>query len=177
MFQAVRGLSKRRLRYAPIYPYLDPVLAPEQRAEDLLSRMSLEDKAGQLFHSQIGMGPDGTLADADPAFGLPSTENLVLGRRMTHFNLLGVVEDGRLVAQWHNRLQELAASTPLGIPITISTDPRHHFTDNPGTAFNAGLSRSGRSHLGWPRCALRGAPESAGSSRDGPGGWVRPVRG
>jgi beta-glucosidase len=138
MFQAVRGLSKRRLRYAPIYPYLDPVLAPEQRAEDLLSRMSLEDKAGQLFHSQIGMGPGGTLADADPAFGLPSTENLVLGRRMTHFNLLGVVEDGRLVAQWHNRLQELAASTPLGIPITISTDPRHHFTDNPGTAFNAG---------------------------------------
>jgi beta-glucosidase len=74
----------------------------------------------------------------DPAFGLPSTEDLVLGRRMTHFNLLGVVEDSRLVAQWHNRLQELAASTPLGIPITISTDPRHHFTDNPGTAFNAG---------------------------------------
>jgi beta-glucosidase len=121
-----------------IHPYLDPVLSPEQRVEDLLSRMSLEDKAGQLFHSQIGMGPGGTLADADPAFGLPSTENLVLGRRMTHFNLLGVVEDSRLVAQWHNRLQELAASTPLGIPITISTDPRHHFTDNPGTAFNAG---------------------------------------
>jgi hypothetical protein len=41
--------------------------------------MSLEDKAGQLFHSQIGMGPGGTLADADPAFGLPSTETLVLG--------------------------------------------------------------------------------------------------
>jgi beta-glucosidase len=122
----------------PIHPYLDPALPPEQRTEDLLSRMSLEDKAGQLFHSQIGMGPGGTLADADPAFGLPSTENLVLGRRMTHFNLLGVVEDSRLVAQLHNRLQELAASTPLGIPITISTDPRHHFTDNPGTAFNAG---------------------------------------
>ena len=122
----------------PIHPYLDPGLSPEQRAEDLLSRMSLEDKAGQLFHSQIGMGPGSTLADADPAFGLPSTEDLVLGRRMTHFNLLGVVEDSRLVAQWHNRLQELAASTPLGIPITISTDPRHHFTDNPGTAFSAG---------------------------------------
>ena len=34
--------------------------------------------------------------------------------------------------------QELAASTPLGIPITVSTDLRHHLTDNPGTAFNAG---------------------------------------
>src|SRR4051812_43010050 len=104
-------------------PYLDRALSPEQRTEDLLSRMSLEDKAGQLFHSQIGMGPRGTLSGADPAFGLPSTEDLVLGRRMTHFNLLGVVEDGPLVARWHNRLQALAESTPLGIPITLSTDP------------------------------------------------------
>jgi beta-glucosidase len=139
----------------PIHPYLDLGLSPEQRAEDLLSRMSLEDKAGQLFHSQIGMGPSGTLADADPAFGLPSTENLILDRRMTHFNLLGVVKDSRLVAQWHNRLQELAASTPLGIPITVSTDPRHHFTDNPGTAFNAGTVSQWPEPLGL--AALRSA--------------------
>jgi len=117
--------------------------------------MSLEDKAGQLFHSQIGMGPGGTLADADSTFGLPSTEDFVLGRRMTHFNLLGVVEDPQQVARWHNRLQELAASTPLGIPITVSTDPRHHFTDNPGTAFNAGAVSQWPEPLGL--AALRSA--------------------
>ena len=139
----------------PELPYQDPAVSPEQRAEDLLSRMSLEDKAGQLFHSQIGMGPGGALADADPAFGLPSTEEFVLGRRMTHFNLLGVVEDPRLVASWHNRLQDLAASTPLGIPITLSTDPRHHFTDNPGTAFNAGAVSQWPEPLGL--AALRSA--------------------
>ena len=119
-------------------PYRDPALSPEQRVEDLLSRMSLEDKAGQLFHSQIGMGPAGTLADADPTCSLPSTEEFVLGKRMTHFNLLGVVENPRQVASWHNRIQDLAATTPLCIPVSLSTDPRHHFTDNPGTAFNAG---------------------------------------
>ena len=139
----------------PELPYQDPAVSPEQRAEDLLSRMSLEDKAGQLFHSQIGMGPGGALADADPAFGLPSTEEFVLGRRMTHFNLLGVVVDPRLVASWHNRLQDLAASTPLGIPITLSTDPRHHFTDNPGTAFNAGAVSQWPEPLGL--AALRSA--------------------
>ena len=148
-------VQPERCLMPPVHPYLDPALSPEQRAEDLLSRMSLEDKAGQLFHSQIGMGPDGTLADADPAFGLPSTEDFVLSRRMTHFNLLGVVEDPRLVAQWHNRLQELAASTPLGIPITVSTDPRHHFTDNPGTAFNAGAVSQWPEPLGL--AALRSA--------------------
>src|ERR1700722_4592268 len=77
------------------YPYLDSSLSPEQRAGDLLSRMSLEDKAGQLFHSQIRIGPGGTLADADPDFGLPGTEELVLGRRITHFNLLRMVQDPR----------------------------------------------------------------------------------
>ena len=35
------------------------------------------------------------------------------------------------IARWHNKLQELAASTRLGIPVTISTDPRHAFNENP----------------------------------------------
>jgi beta-glucosidase len=42
------------------------------------------------------------------------------------------------VALWHNRLQALAASTRLGIPVTVSTDPRHAFTDNAGVAALAG---------------------------------------
>ena len=140
----------------PDYPYLDPALPPIQRANDLVERMSLEDKAGLLFHTMIGMGPGGSLAGANADFGLPSTEEFVLGRRMTHFNLLGVLEDAREVAQWHNRLQGLAASTPLGIPVTLSTDPRHHFTDNPGTAFNAGVFSQWPEPLGF--AALR-SPE------------------
>lgn len=137
------------------HPYLDPALSPQQRTEDLLARMTLEDKAGQLFHSQIGMGPAGALADADPAFSLPSTHTFVLDKRMTHFNMLGAVTDPRQVAGWHNRLQALAASTPLGIPVTLSTDPRHHFTDNPGTAFNAGAVSQWPETLGL--AALRSA--------------------
>jgi beta-glucosidase len=137
------------------YPYLDPTLSPERRAEDLLSRMTLEDKAGQLFHSQISMGPEGTLAGPDADFGLPGTDELVLGLRMTHFNLLGSVADPRQVATWHNRIQELAATTPLQIPVTLATDPRHHFTDNPGTAFNAGVVSQWPETLGF--AALRSA--------------------
>jgi beta-glucosidase len=41
------------------------------------------------------------------------------------------------MAEWHNRLQRLAESTRLGIPITISSDPRHAFSDNPATSFMA----------------------------------------
>ena len=35
-------------------------------------------------------------------------------------------------------MQELARQSPLGIPITFSTDPRHSFSDNPATSLLAG---------------------------------------
>lgn len=35
------------------------------------------------------------------------------------------------MAEWHNRIQKLAEQTRLGIPVTISTDPRHAFSQNP----------------------------------------------
>lgn len=118
--------------------YLDPLRPIDERVEILLGQMTLEEKAGQLFQTMIVMGEGGELAEEDPAFGLPSTASMVLERRMTHFNLLGGGNaSARDIAQWHNRLQELASSTRLGIPVTISTDPRHSFTDNPGTGASA----------------------------------------
>jgi beta-glucosidase-like glycosyl hydrolase len=74
---------------------------------------------------------------------------------MTHFNLGSSITDARMAARWYNRIQRLAASTRLGIPITISSDPRHSFTNNAGT----GIVASGFSQ--WPEAiglaALRDA--------------------
>ncbi|HEY2675054.1 MAG TPA: glycoside hydrolase family 3 N-terminal domain-containing protein [Rugosimonospora sp.] len=118
-------------------PYRDPTLSTARRTEDLLARMTLEEKAGLLFHTMIAIGPGGGLAPADPDAGLLSASDLVVGRKMNHFNLLGSGPP-RQMAQWHNRLQDLAAGTRLGIPVTLSTDPRHACSDNPNTAVLAG---------------------------------------
>lgn len=118
--------------------FRDPSVPVEERVELLLGQMTLEEKAGLFFQTMITIGEDGELAAANPDFGLPSTEEYVLGKQMTHFNVLGAAPTARQMAEWHNRLQELAASTRLGIPVTLSTDPRHSFTDNPGTAMMAG---------------------------------------
>ena len=118
--------------------YRDASLPTEERVEILLGQMTLEEKAGLFFQTMITMGPGGELAEADPVFGLPSNEEYVAGRQMTHFNLLGVAPTAGEIARWHNKLQELAASTRLGIPVTISTDPRHGFTENPGAAMLSG---------------------------------------
>jgi len=119
-------------------PWLDADLPVEQRIDLLLAEMTLEEKAGLFFHTMITMGQDGELAGPDPTFGLPSTREYVIERRLNHFNLLGGAQTAGEIARWHNALQRLAASTRLGIPVTLSTDPRHSFTDNPGAAMMAG---------------------------------------
>ncbi len=99
--------------------------------------MTLEEKAALLFHPMIGMAADGELAAADDEYGLLSAVEMVRQRGITHFNLVGTGSPAQL-ATWHNRLQELAAGTRLGIPVTVSTDPRHARSQNPGTAELAG---------------------------------------
>jgi beta-glucosidase len=118
-------------------PYRNPLVPVAVRVADLLSRMTLREKAGLLFHTMIGIGPDGRLAAADPDSSLLSNEDMIVGLAMNHFNVVGTAPP-RQFAQWHNRLQELAADTRLGIPVTLSTDPRHARSDNPNTAVLAG---------------------------------------
>lgn len=118
--------------------YRDSALSVAERVEILLGQMTLEEKAGLFFHTMIAMNDDGTLSAGDSTFGLPSTEEFVIGRRMNHFNILQAPDDPTAIAHWHNRLQELAASTRLGIPVTVSSDPRHSYTDNPLAGLLAG---------------------------------------
>jgi beta-glucosidase len=119
-------------------PYQDPALDVGQRVEDLLSRMELVDKAGLMFHDMVVMGPDGTLAGPGNMIARPPTVEAIQTLRMNHFNLLGAVPSVPELVAWHNRVQKVARETALGIPVTMSTDPRHSFSSNPGTAARAG---------------------------------------
>jgi beta-glucosidase len=118
-------------------PYRDATLALPRRIADLVARMTLPEKAGLLFHTMIAVGVGGRLADADPDYGLLSARDMVLGLNMNHFNVINSGSPAEM-AQWHNRLQDLAAGTRLGIPVTLSTDPRHARSANPNTAVLAG---------------------------------------
>lgn len=118
--------------------YKDAALPVDRRVEDLLARMTLEEKAGQLFHSMLMMNADGTPVTETDGSMLPfTTPELIENRFLTHFNLLGTYGP-REMARWQNAVQEMAAATRLGIPVTLSTDPRHTFTDNIGASFNSG---------------------------------------
>ena len=62
---------------------------------------------------------------------------------MSHFNIYWG-PGPTVLAEWHNRMQEAAERSRLGIPVTISSDPRHGFGDNPAT------SMSGDGFSSWP---------------------------
>jgi beta-glucosidase len=152
---AFRDLNKN----GRLDPYEDPGRPLDERVDDLVSRMTLEEKAGMMFHPPIGMNPDGTLfEDSESTFAFPPSSELVSERLLNTFNVFTVAEPRRM-AEWYNRLQELAASTRLGIPITISSDPRHAFSHNPATSLMAGrfsqwpepigLAASGDGELVW----------------------------
>lgn len=124
------GLTFRDLNHnGKLDIYEDPRQPVEARVADLLSQMTLEEKAGLLFINGAAVNADGSL-EADPGvhFPRPAVEQ-IQQQQMSHFNLWQIPA-GQTVAAWHNRLQRFAENTRLGIPVTIASDPRHHFANN-----------------------------------------------
>ena len=125
-----------------VAPHLDPSLPTRERVEYLIGEMTVAEKVGKLFHTMALVGPGGSIVDGEP-LGMPAQRRLAVDRLISHFNMLGTGSAADL-ARWHNALQDLALETRLGIPITLSTDPRHAFTNNVGTG-----SRTD-AFSGWP---------------------------
>lgn len=109
------------------------------RADQLLARMTLAEKAGMLFHSMVLMGPGGTLSVPREGLTLPGTRDLLEDRFIRHVNLAGPVDSAEHLASWYNEAQRVALSTGSGVPLTVSSDPRHSFTENVGASARAGV--------------------------------------
>jgi beta-glucosidase len=110
--------------------YEDPRQPIEARVEDLLSQMTVEEKAGVLFHNGSVVNEDGSIEKKPglPGFGGVAADEIT-AHKMNHFNLWQI-PSGRVVATWYNKLQRFAEQTRLGIPVTISSDPRNHFSNS-----------------------------------------------
>lgn len=125
--------------------YEDSRLSVEDRLNDLVAQMSLEEKAGSMFITMIGMTPEGAPIDK-PFFSsnpidimmatmMPSSSEMLINRKMNSFNILHA-HKANILARFNNNIQRIAERSRLGIPVTIASDPRHGSEHNPGAALS-----------------------------------------
>lgn len=123
-------------------PYEDSRLSDAARTEDLLARMTLEEKVGTLLHGTLPAigNPFGA---SDKGYDLPAIEKLVNERSVTSMISRLAMPPAAFAAQ-NNAVQHIAERSRLGIPVTISTDPRNHFS------VVAGASVAASGFTQWP---------------------------
>ena len=123
--------------------YEDVTAAIEDRVDDLVSQMTIEEKAGSMFITMIGFRGNGepideifipgNMFDIMGMMMLPMGSDMVANRKMNSFNIISS-QDADIMARFNNNIQKWGEKSRLGIPITIASDPRHGTEGNPGAA-------------------------------------------
>lgn len=145
--------------------YEDWRLPDTERAKDLLSKMTLEEKAGMMLISTTRLENDWsfekprTTAPITSNFnetdlvmkqnmftGLPmpvaqlfaaGTTNGVKNLHLRNF-ILRANTDTRILAEWSNKLQALCEGDGLGIPAIVTSNPRNHITRDASVGLSVG---------------------------------------
>src|SRR4051812_15814268 len=134
----VDGLRFRDLnRNGALDAYEDWRLTPNARARDLVARMTLEEKAGAMMHGTARSGGPMATAGVGSAYDTAAARALIDSIKVSSM-ITRLGGDPVTLAEQHTLLQSIAERTRLGIPITISTDPRHHFQYVLGASVTAG---------------------------------------
>lgn len=105
-------------------PYEDWRLTPLQRAQDLVTRMSLEEKAGLMMHGSVPA--IGSIIGEGKAYDLPAATRMIVDEKVNTF-ITRLSASPQSMAEQNNKLQEIAEQTRLGIPVMISLDPRSSY--------------------------------------------------
>lgn len=112
-------------RNGKLDPYEDWRITPLERAQDLVQRMTLAEKVGAMMHASA--------PSVQSALGVGTHYDLKkLAYMIQHKHINTMItrlkgNDPALLAKQNNALQTLAEQTRLGIPVTISTDPRNAY--------------------------------------------------
>jgi beta-glucosidase len=113
-------------------------LSPEERADDLLLRLSIADMAGLVVHGTLpAVGSAEASIGRGSGYDAEKSREFIAERRINTF-ITRLGGDPTKIAEANNQMQEIAESTRFAIPLTISTDPRNSFLYVPGASVEAG---------------------------------------
>jgi len=141
-----------------LLPYEDWRLSPEERAQDLAQRLSVEEIAGLMMYSSHQMVPffagspfqatyDGKSFEESgvEAWALTDQQKKFLKEDHLRHVLAMLLKDAKTAALWNNEMQAFAEAQPHGIPVNISSDPR-----NGASSAGAEYKSGGGQTSAWP---------------------------
>lgn len=148
-------------------PYEDWRLPIDARVQDLISKMSIEEKVGFMLISTTrlagdfsfqqnapraeitsGFNEDDLLQEMNmfsrkplpfPLLTASGTTKGVKERHLRHF-ILRANTSAKTVAEWANNLQALCEDTRLGIPAIVASNPRNHITVDASIGLSVGTT-------------------------------------
>ncbi|MEY2812275.1 MAG: hypothetical protein RLZZ390_102 [Bacteroidota bacterium] len=170
----VDGLNFKDLnRNNQLDAYEDWRLSYDERAKDLLSKMSVEQKAGFMLISSTRLKNDWSFEapktnepitsdfnETDlvqtvnmftkkvmpvPIMSAAGTTKGVTTFHLRHF-ILRANTSTQVIAEWSNKLQALCEADGLGIPALVASNPRNHITKDA----SIGLSVGKTTFTSWP---------------------------
>ncbi|MDR2418747.1 MAG: glycoside hydrolase family 3 protein [Treponema sp.] len=134
----IEGFAFKDLnRNGKLDPYEDWRLPLEERVADLAARMSIDEIAGlMLYSAHQAIAKVNPLAammytgqdqkdTREHIWDLTEAQRKFLIKDNLRHVLVAMIDDAPSAARWNNQAQALAESLGLGIPINISSDPRH----------------------------------------------------
>ncbi|MEI6585973.1 MAG: glycoside hydrolase family 3 N-terminal domain-containing protein [Sediminibacterium sp.] len=165
----INGLQFKDLnRNGILDKYEDWRLSNNERALDLLSKMSIEDKVGFMLISTARLksdqsnNPSSAMANSAVAssdfneedqvqkFNMFTKQPLPVAMMMSAGTTKGVTKfhlrhfifranvSAKLTAEWSNKLQALCELDGLGIPAIIASNPRNHITKDASIGLSVG---------------------------------------
>ena len=116
-------------------PYEDWRLSARERAQDLASKLSIEEIAGMMLYSSHQSVPSESwsgvyggkiFAESSAASSdLSDNQKKFLTEDNLRAVLVTTVESPAAAARWNNNMQMLVEGMGCGVPVNISSDPRH----------------------------------------------------
>jgi beta-glucosidase len=137
-------------------PYEDWRLPVAARVDDLVSQMTVEEKAGLMVGPSLAMGPGGAVreepvfavnpfAGGPPSLVSPGTTDALHKKHLVQF-INRENADPRTMATWLNAVQQVAEARRLGTPVLFVTNPRNHY----GAAATFGIAEASSAFSQWP---------------------------
>ncbi|RIK14198.1 MAG: xylan 1,4-beta-xylosidase [Acidobacteria bacterium] len=140
-------------------PYEDWRLSAEERAEDLVSRMTLREKAGLMIIDTVNAGWGGTITDIGRRHVGENHMRRIIFRNVvappgeerrgddSHPFVAGSSVTPAQAAAFMNAVQELAEGSRLGIPVLAKSNARNHIDPDA----RSGINETHGAFTGFPK--------------------------